>query len=249
MIAIAMVAARLGADGGASGSPKIDAGRIVLDDDAIDIATALDNPSLTPPDFEAAHAGDRGALRQPLGTVNELPGEEYLDFLFEFCQPQCYRDAHFMNSQSEELGSGTWLADRPFYVRHGFVNNGTEPLSEDFDLVMYITLEHDTGELALDGNVLQSDYVLRGTTGKCGPTYKSQTAPQTCEWFVHEFPRGLPEGRYDLWAMWQAPCWAWIDLDFIDHCSDPNEILSLFSPGVNAPFGTSSPSFSEANES
>jgi hypothetical protein len=258
MIAVAVVAPRLGADDGTDRSTEVDAGRIVLGEEQIEIATALDNPSLTPPDFRAAFPADLGADRRPLGAINELPGDEYLDFLFEFCRPECYRDAHFMNAQNPALGSGTWLADRPFYVRHGFVNNGAGPLSEDFDVVMYITLASEgESEFSLDGNVLvpgrtyrlHSDYVVRGTTDRCGPAYKTQTEPQTCEWFVHEFPNGLPMGRYDLWATWQAPCWAWIELDFTDRCDDPNEILSLFSSGVNAPFDESSPSFSEVSDS
>jgi hypothetical protein len=80
-----------------------------------------------------------------------------------------------------------------------------------------------------------SDYVLQGTSDQCGPTYKSQTEPVTCEWFVHDFPEGLPEGRYALWAVWEAPCWAWVDLGFTDTCSDPNAVMSLFSSGVDSP--------------
>ena len=61
-IAIAIVAPRLSADGGVDQSPPRDVGRIVLGEDAIDIATALDNPSLTPPDLRAAFPGDRGEV-------------------------------------------------------------------------------------------------------------------------------------------------------------------------------------------
>jgi hypothetical protein len=59
----------------------------------------------------------------------------------------------------------------------------------------------------------------------------------TCEWFVHDFSDGLPdEGRWALWAFWQAPCRAWIDLGFTDDCADPDEVLALFASGVDSPW-------------
>lgn len=57
----------------------------------------------------SCRAGDDGAGPLPLGAVNELPGEDYLDFLFEFCgwyTPDCFRDAHFMDPDDPSLGSG-----------------------------------------------------------------------------------------------------------------------------------------------
>ena len=195
------------------------------------------------PDFEGAVAGDDGAGPLPLGAVNELPGEDYLDFLFEECSwpgvEGCFRDAHFMSEDNPPLGSGEWLAGRPFHVRHGFINNSGQPLGNGFDVVVYITPMEDASE---SGGVptgatvrYTSDYVLQGTSDRCGPTYKSQTDPVTCEWFVHDFPDGLPEGRHAMWAVWEAPCRAWVDLGFTDTCSDPDEVMSLFSSGVDSP--------------
>ncbi len=59
---------------------------------------------------------------------------------------------------------------------------------------------------------------------------------QTCEWFVHDFPDGLPPGRYDIWAMWLAPCRAWQDLGLSETCDDPALVTSMFAGSVNMPF-------------
>ena len=205
------------------------------------------------PDFAGAVPGDDGEGPLPLGEVSELPGEDYLNFLFEFCQPECYRDAHFMDPNNPQLGSGPWTAGRPFHVRHGFINNSDEPLGAGFDVVLYITRwdgpDLASGLFEIDHTYrYTSDYVLRGTSDQCGPTYKAQTGPETCEWFVHDFPDGLPEGRIALWAVWEAPCSAWVDLGFTDTCDDPNEVISLFSSGFDSPFGPFAPSFIEVNE-
>ena len=60
----------------------------------------------------------------------------------------------------------------------------------------------------------------------------------TCEWFVHEFDEGLPEGRYTLWVYWEAPCQAWIDYGFTAECAEPDEVVALFTAGVNSPWET-----------
>ncbi len=93
-----------------------------------------------------------------------------------------------------------------------------------------------------------SDYILQGQSDQCGPTYKTQTEPTTCEWFIHDFANGIPQGRYDLWAVWEAPCQAWADIGFTDTCTNPTEITSLFSSGVNSPFDNGDPSFTEHNQ-
>jgi len=194
------------------------------------------------PDFAAAVPGDDGTGPLPLGEVNTLPNEDRLDFLFEFgCPGDCYRDAHFMDPANSQLGSGPWTAGRPFHIRHGFINNGAEPLGDGFDVVVYATpmdggLPESGGIQASQTIVYTSDYVLSGTSDQCGPTYKAQTEPQTCEWFVHDFPEGLSEGRWAIWAVWEAPCAAWIDLGLTESCTDPDEIISLFSSGVDSPF-------------
>jgi hypothetical protein len=71
---------------------------------------------------------------------------------------------------------------------------------------------------------------------KCGPGYWDQTDPQPCEWFVHDFPDGLPPGRYEIWVEWQAPCAAWLGLGLADVCGDPDEVTGLFATSVNMPF-------------
>jgi len=229
----------------------------------IDGSGAVENFSTTSPDVTAAVPGDDGGGPAPLGAITELPNEDRLDFLFEFCveAATCYRDAHFMDPNNADMGSGPWAAGRAFHIRHGFVNNGTEPLGEGFDVVVYITSMSDAGEpsegtVSNDAGVFEvgattkftSDYVLRGTSDQCGPTYKTQTGPETCEWFVHDFPEGLPDGRYDIWVFWEAPCSAWADMGFTDSCADPSEVMSLFWSGVNSPFDDFGPSYTERNE-
>ena len=117
---------------------------------------------------------------------------------------------------------------------------GEDPLGDGFDLVVYVFSLDEPGEQggATTGTTSRytSDYVFRGTSDQCGPSYRTQTGPETCEWFVHDFPDGLPEGRFALWAMWEAPCATWLDLGFTGSCDDPSEVMSLFSSGVDSPF-------------
>ena len=190
------------------------------------------------PDFEGAVAGDDGAERLPLGVVTTPAFEDRLDFLYELGQ---YRDAVFVNPDDPRLVSSAFEPDRPFIVRHGFVNEAAEPLGDDFDVVIY--------EFSMGGSSetepgvthrYTSDYVLRGETDQCGPTYRTQMTPVTCEWFVHEFPEGLSEGRHALWAFWEAPCRAWVDLGFAYTCDDPDTVMALFASGVDSPWETGS---------
>jgi hypothetical protein len=190
------------------------------------------------PDFANAVTVDRSE-RLPLGVVAEIPAANRLDFLYERCDDEsaCYRDAVFVNREDPSLVSAAWQADRPFHVRHGFINESEEPLGDAFDVVLYV---HELG-FAEDGSTYRhtSDYVLRGTTDACGPTYRTSAEPVTCEWFVHEFADGLPTGRFALWAVWKAPCSAWIDYGFVDSCTDPSEVMALFASGVDSPWETS----------
>ena len=130
---------------------------------------------------------------------------------------------------------GPFPAGRAFHIREGFVNDGPEPLGAGFDVAIY-AYEFGQGSVGLTYRYT-SDYVLRGETDACGPTYESQVGTVSCEWFVHDFPNGLPEGRWAIWAMWEAPCSAWFDLGFVDGCDDPDQVTSLFSSGVDSPFG------------
>ena len=49
--------------------------------------------------------------------------------------------------------------------------------------------------------------------------------------------------------MWEAPCSAWLDYGYTDSCTNPNEIMSLFSSGFDTPYGPFPPSYTEQNES
>lgn len=215
---------------------------------AVDPAIAMRNPSVALPDFDGALLENQATGRLELGVVGTLPGDIYLDFLIDGCHDasdeDCYLDAAFVSATRPEFKSSAGQIGEPFHVRHGFVNDGTEPLGPDFDVLIYIIPTGDTpGENRLGEAPIErgrsyrfsSDYVIRGVSDRCGPTYDTQTQSVTCEWFVHDFPQGLPEGRYDMWAVWQAPCWAWIEFGFIDQCAGAEEVLSLFSSGVNSP--------------
>ena len=188
------------------------------------------------PDEAGARPGDDGERPLPLGAVEGVPNADRLDFLFT---PECFRDAHWIDPLNPDRGTGPWTTGRPFHVREGFINNGAEPLGDGFDVILYVTRLGDGGPEATFR--FESDYVLRGTTDRCGPTYTVDTGPQTCEWFVHEFPNGLPEGRFAIWAFWQAPCKAWIGLGLTDACADPDEVISLFGSGFDSPFSQEAP--------
>ncbi|HSJ28983.1 MAG TPA: hypothetical protein VLB67_12310, partial [Acidimicrobiia bacterium] len=193
-----------------------------------------------------------GGRTLPLGEVKTLPGTVRLDFLFELCLPEvCFRDAHFIDPAGTGLGSGSFAADEPFHVRHGFPVFKDEPLGQGFDIVVYVTPMDHPGEFggAATGPTIRhdADYIVRGEAAGCGPTYRSEEDEVTCEWFVHEFPDGLPAGRHALWAMWEAPCWAWIEYGFVEGCADPGEVLSLFASGFDAPFGDA-PSYPERDQ-
>jgi hypothetical protein len=183
------------------------------------------------PDVARALPGDDGSGPLPPGAVDTVPNADRLDFLFE--GPGCFRDAHFIDPGNPSLGSGPWVTGRPFHVREGFINNGVQPLGEGFDVVLYVTrLASDRDEPTYR---YTSDYVLRGTTDRCGPTYRTQSEPGTCEWFVHDFPDGLPEGRFAIWAVWEAPCSAWVDLGLADSCADPTGRSRSSRPGSTPP--------------
>jgi len=192
-------------------------------------------------DVAGALQGDDDSRPLPLGTVDTVPNPDRLDFLIE--GPGCFRDAHFMDPANPGMGSGVWVAGRPFHVREGFINSGVQPLGEGFDVVLYVTrMATDRDEPTYRYG---SDYVLRGTTDRCGPTYRTQSKPEPCEWFVHDFSDGFPEGRFAIWAVWEAPCSAWVDLGLADSCADPDHVISLFSSGFDSPYGQSGPEYSE----
>jgi hypothetical protein len=213
------------------------------------------NGDIGPPDDEGILSGSPDTL--PLGTITSLPESERLDFLATTCgSDSCYRDAEMIRETVEytddgievdfaerpSAGIGAWTAGKPFHVFHGFVNEGDEPLAPGHEVVLFVT--RVMGPDLADGSYaigqtyrFQADYVLRGTVNECGPTYRDQGYPVTCEWSVHDFPEGLPEGRYDIWAAWFAPCSTWESLGLLDRCDDPTAVTSEFGGGVNMPFG------------
>lgn len=269
LVAVAALTAVLLLLGGIAliGSDPLDvipASEPTIPPDSLALPSRLDEPETsgmsratggTPqPDIEGAVLADDGVAPLPLGEVTTLPDSVRLDFLFEFCFDGCYRDAHFIDPEDVDMGSGVWEAGRPFHVRHGFVNEGEEPLRTGFDVAVYVTPLDTPGEFGGEptGVTMRytSDYVVRGEAEHCGPGYKGQTDPVTCEWFVHDFPEGLPEGRWAMWAIWEAPCSAWVEYALTDTCGDPDEVLSLFSSGFDAPFGpdgASGPHYTERN--
>jgi hypothetical protein len=48
-----------------------------------------------------------------------------------------------------------------------------------------------------------------------------------------------------MWAMWEAPCSAWLDYGFVDGCADPDEVISLFSSGFDGPFESFHPGYGD----
>jgi hypothetical protein len=187
----------------------------------------------------------------PLGSRNDIPNEDRLDFLFGNCRSGCDLDAHFVFPDNPVFGSGPSTSGRPFHLRHGFINEASEPLGEGFNVALYIsrteTLDQDdppevigADEAGFEPGVVYQytpDYVLRAASDRCGPTFDSQTISHPCEWFVYDFPDGLPAGRFTLWAVWEAPCSAWLELGFVETCEDPAQVISKFSSEVNSPFG------------
>jgi len=196
------------------------------------------------PDVAHAVPADDGGPPLPLGTISDVPNPDRLDFLVELCMPGCFRDAHWIDPRNPSRGSGTWTAGRPFHVREGFVNDGAAPLGDGFDVILYVTRLGGPDALTYR---YASDYVLRGTSDRCGPTYATQAQPTTCEWFVHDFPDGLSEGRWAIWAVWEAPCRAWLELGVISWCDDPDRVLALFASGFDAPYGESDPDYTESS--
>lgn len=194
------------------------------------------------PDLEGAVPGDDGREPAPLGAVATEPDSIRLDFLFEFCRLGCFRDGHWIDPEDPTRGSGPWTADLPFYVREGFPTDGQHPLGDDFDLVLYATRIDEPSPTYR----YEADYRLLGTSERCGPIYRTQQEAVPCEWFVHDFPDGLPEGRWALWAFWEAPCRAWLDYGFTAACDDPNAISSRFSSGFDSPFTQEPAEFDES---
>jgi hypothetical protein len=221
--------------------------RSVIPSDALDDAVvgpdgAAPTAETPLPDFDEVVLADSGNPPEVLTSVDELPNSDRLDFLQTDCgDGSCFRDARFVDADDRPYLAGEWTAGKPFHIRHGFPNDSGQPLGEGFDLAVYVyPLELESG--GLDREPLgptrryTTDAIVRTETDACGPTYQSQAGPVMCEWFVHDFPDGLPAGRWAIWAVWEAPCAAWVDLGLADGCTDVNEVMSHFSSGFDSPF-------------
>jgi hypothetical protein len=176
-----------------------------------------------------------------VGQANALPNDAWLNFLAELCSDICFRDAHWMDPSDPTRGAGGWVAHRPFHVREGFLVGDELDLESGYDVRLVITRRDGPvlgiGVYPLDRPVVDwTDYVVLGTARWCGPRYAEQGGPQECVWFVHDFPAGLPPGRYDIRAEWHAPCSAWLELGFVERCEDPDAVASMFDSFVNAEF-------------
>ena len=231
-------------------APRTSTEPIAIAGPALDPSGAARTNGTRLPDFERVVQGDDGALPAAVGVVTDLPDSVRLDFLFEFCTPQgCFRDAHFMDPDNPGMGSGPFTADEPFHVRHGFINNSGEPLGPGYNVVLYVTLQDVPGEFGGNPQALprrfSPDYVIQETVDRCGPTYRAHPQPVSCESFVHEFPQGLPAGRYAIWAVWEAPCSAWLELGFAESCADPTAVEARFASGFDTQMDRWPPAFIE----
>lgn len=196
-----------------------------------------------PADWNGATLADNGSAPTRLTSMDELPNSDRLNFLFEFCDDdneddQCSRGPDFGDADGAPAEDWPAAANRPFHIRHGFVNNGSEALGPGFDLAVYIFSEVDEPDQPHSIGPTQrytTDYTVQGEGDACGPSNATEADTVSCEWFVHDFPDGLPEGRWVVWAVWEAPCQAWEDLE-ITECTDPDEVISLFSSGGSSPW-------------
>jgi hypothetical protein len=166
----------------------------------------------------------------PLPVAATPPATPRLDFLKQNCRGGvgCTSDAAFVHPELP-LQTKPWLAYEPFHIRHGFVEIEGSPGSF-YDLQVFVVRvsgpELPTGAYELHRTYrLASDYLVIETTDRCGPDFENQSGPQTCTRFVHEFPDGLPPGRYAIWVEWHAPCAAWTVGDV---CERPAQIINLF---------------------
>ena len=210
----------------------------------LDNASFLENSAASPPGRDFVRADQRNI---PLPVEDSAPASARMDFLTEVCftssdeVESCRRDADFIRGR-EPSSTNVWLAYEPFHVRHGFVNDSDSPLGSsfppDFDIELFITrtdgppLENAVFEVGRTHR-FTSDYLIREATNRCGPGYRTLTQPQPCDLFVHDFPDGLPPGRYTFWVEWRAPCSGWT---IADVCDDPDTVLSLFASQANTPF-------------
>jgi TIR domain len=187
-----------------------------------------------------------GDQDDPPTEVAAAPETARLDFFLQYCEgTNCFRDARLVHPDGRE--SAGWRAYLPFHIRHGFVNGDEAPLPLDrpdnpgYDLRVFVTRR--IGPTLADGSFpldqtfrFHVDYRVREISDQCGTDYAlgERTDPQPCEMFVHDFPEGLPPGRYDFWVEWRAPCLVWLGEE--DLCSGITVPLDLVNSQVNIPF-------------
>ena len=212
--------------------------------------------TVTPGDYFIGDQGPSGNRYQ-----QAAPDSTRLDFLQESCNPTspsavlaiiaCTRDAQFVHPV-EPIRVAPWNAYAPFHIRHGFV--GSDPDAESAPVyasvdrqiwwveepVVFLYVRRDTGPVLGpsewrigEWHRFLPDYVVRETTDRCGPGYRQQTEAVTCDLFVHDFPEGLPPGRYTFFLEWRAPCSDWFQASVCDH---PTAVVSLFNSQVESPF-------------
>ena len=206
-------------------------------------AAQLEGSAASPPGSDFDRADDRNI---PLPVRDAAPVSPRLDFIRDFCaEPNppvtCLRDAEFVRVQ-EPNATNLWIAYEPFHIRHGFVNDSDTPhgssFPPDFDVEIFVTRtegpELEDGDFEIGQTYrFTSDYLVREIADECGPGYQTQTRPEPCDRFVHDFPNGLPPGRYLFWVEWRAPCSEWI---IANVCDNPDTLLSLFAASANVPF-------------
>jgi len=212
-----------------------------LDPTTVDPADVGPGFSVETPSGDEYASLDSDPSRVVLEERTAAPDSPRLDFLAGLCDESgCFRDATVIDPDNNEMGSGVWVADTPFHIRQGFINDTGIPLSEDFNVIVYATRragpELSGGVFEIDQTYrLDAGYLLTGATSKCGPGYWEQAGTYECDWIVYELSEGLPQGRYDIWAGWYAPCSAWLDLGIVEACDVPTEVTSQFESSVNMP--------------
>jgi hypothetical protein len=179
----------------------------------------------------------------PLTVAESPPATSRLTFLdcgsfYDLGSEGCFASALFRHPV-EPIVMGVWLAYEPFHIRHGFVNTEETPLGvafpPDFDVEVYVTRRQGPeleGDVFVIGRTYRytADYLVRVTSDRCGPDWRSQTEPLPCDEFVHEFAEGLPPGTYDIWVEWHAPCSAWTTADV---CDANDTAVPLFAAEAN----------------
>lgn len=176
------------------------------------------------------------------------PENPRLDFLQEHCPNDvCRRAGSFLDvdrglrtpfRQTFAVSGGSWLADDPFHIRHGFPNPEGESFAErrarGWIVNVYVTRadgpptpDFRVGETQLLG----AGQGLTEHDEACGPSDGVDAVE--CDRWVFDFPDGMPEGRYDFFVEWVAPCETWFQSDV---CPSPNRPVSFLAVATSLSF-------------